>query len=323
MEKKDEVCELSRVKMPPTLSETEYVWLGEPIRGKVRDSYVKSGQRFLIATDRLSAFDRIITTVPGKGQVLTKMAQFWFEKTSHIVSNHMITVLDPNVIVGHEVDIVPIEVVVRGYLAGSAWRDYAEGKSVSGVMLPSGLSEFDRLPEPVVTPSTKASAGDHDEPISEEQILQEELVDENVWKYIRQKSLELFDYGSHEVASRGLVLVDTKYEFGVHQGRVVLADEIHTLDSSRFWIDDSLQDRRSKGIAPEMLDKEPVRRWLADKGFMGEGDVPVIDESYRARLMEHYRSCAEQIIGEAITLEDSEPIERIDTALKSYVFGES
>jgi phosphoribosylaminoimidazole-succinocarboxamide synthase len=303
-------------RVPPVLSQTDFAWLGEPIRGKVRDSYVVGSKRILIATDRLSAFDRIVTSVPGKGQVLTQMARYWFEKTCEIVPNHMISMPDPNVIVGHEMNIIPIEVVVRGYLAGSGWRDYAKHGTVSGVELPTGLLEFDKLPEPIITPSTKALQGDHDEPIAEAQIVRDGIVDTKVWRYIREKALELFEFGSRDVSSRGLVLVDTKYEFGLLDGKVVLADEIHTLDSSRFWVAGSLDERKREGLPPAMLDKEPVRRWLAERGFSGEGDIPEIGEDYCQWLMEHYRSCAEQIIGEEVSFNLAEPVARIESALR-------
>lgn len=306
-------------RVPPVLSQTDFTWLGEPIRGKVRDSYVLGSKRILIATDRLSAFDKFIACVPGKGQVLTQMARYWFEKTCEIVPNHMISMPDPNVIVGHEMNIIPIEVVVRGYLAGSGWRDYGKHGTVSGVVLPKGLLEFDKLPEPIITPSTKALQGDHDEPIAEEQIMQAGIVDREVWRYIREKAIELFEFGSRIVSSRGLVLVDTKYEFGLLDGKVVLADEIHTLDSSRFWVAESLDERRRQGLPPAMLDKEPVRRWLAERGFSGEGEIPEIDQGYCQWLMEHYRSCAEQIIGEEVSLNLAEPVSRIESALRALL----
>lgn len=301
---------------PFALDATNFTWFGEPIRGKVRDCYVWGSKRVLIATDRLSAFDRVIAEIPAKGQVLTRMATYWFDKTKSIIPNHVLDVPDPNVIVAREVSIVPVEVVVRGYLTGSAWRDYRAGKSVSGVVLPPDLAEFDKLPTPIVTPSTKASRGEHDIPISEAAIIKQAIVTPDVWQYIRKKALELFEYGTTELEDRGLVLVDTKYEFGILDGEVVLADEIHTLDSSRFWIQESLNARRTKGLPPEMLDKEPIRRWLADHGFTGEGEIPVLDEDYRRRLMLHYINCASKIVGEDIIINTENPLVRIERALR-------
>lgn len=304
--------------IPITLDTTNFEWLGEPIRGKVRDCYVCGSKRILIATDRLSAFDTVITEVPGKGQVLTRMAKYWFDKTNAIIPNHVLDVPDPNVIIAQEVSIIPIEVVVRGYLAGSAWRDYCVGKAVSGVVLPPDLAQFDKLATPIVTPSTKAVQGEHDTPISEASIVEHGIVSHDIWQYIRSKALELFALGSAEVESRGLVLVDTKYEFGMLGGEVVLADEIHTLDSSRFWIRESLKSRKSEGLPPEMLDKEPIRRWLAESGFTGEGEIPEVDEQSRQRLMRHYIDCASKIIGEAIVINTEHPLVRIEKALRSF-----
>lgn len=319
MEREEKNSNTMAGSLPPTLDATNFRWLGEPIRGKVRDCYVRDSKRILIATDRLSAFDRIITEVPAKGQVLTRMAKYWFDKTNTIIRNHLLAVPDPNVIVAREVSIIPIEVVVRGYLTGSAWRDYSSGKTVSGIVLPPGLEEFDKLPTPLVTPSTKALQGEHDSPISENAILEQGIVASDVWRYIRTKALELFAYGSAEVESRGLILVDTKYEFGMLNNEVVLADEIHTLDSSRFWIRESLKTRMAKGLPPEMLDKEPIRRWLTEQGFSGEGAIPVVDEGYRQQLMQHYIECASKIIGEDISISPENPLVRIEKALRDLV----
>jgi phosphoribosylaminoimidazole-succinocarboxamide synthase len=302
--------------LPPTLATTNFTWLGEPIRGKVRDCYVRDSKRILIATDRLSAFDKIITEVPAKGQVLTRMAKYWFDRTNTIIRNHVLGMPDPNVIVAREAHIIPVEVVVRGYLTGSAWRDYSSGRPVSGIVFPSGLAEFDKLPTPIVTPSTKAHQGEHDTPISEAAIVEHGIVAPDVWRYISSKALELFSFGSTEVEKRGLILVDTKYEFGLLDGEVVLADEIHTLDSSRFWIRESLKTRRSEGLPPEMLDKEPIRRWLAECGFTGEGEIPKVDEEYRHQLMRHYIDCASKIIGEDIIISTEDPLVRIERALR-------
>jgi len=302
------------------LDGTQFSWLGERYQGKVRDCYVRDAQRVLIATDRLSAFDRVLTTIPGKGQVLTQMAMYWFEKTQSIVPNHVIACPDPCVMVVREVSIIPIEVVVRGFLAGSAWRDYEAGRPISGITLPPGLREFDQLEEPIVTPATKAAVGSHDLPISERELIDRRLVSEAVWSQVREIALALFECGRQEVEKRGLLFVDTKYEFGILDGRVVLADEIHTLDSSRFWVKESYESLRREGKAPEMLDKEPIRRWLMDRGFMGEGEPPTIPDTYRLELREYYRSSAARITGGDIALDDSEPLSRIESNLRSY-FG--
>lgn len=304
--------------MPQALEETNFPWLGERYVGKVRDSYVRDGKRVLIATDRLSAFDRIITTVPGKGQVLTRLAKYWFDRCSSIVEHHVIAVPDPCVMIGREVSIVPIEVVVRGYLAGSAWRDYVAGRPVSGVSLRPGLREFQKLEKPILTPSTKEAFGKHDVPIAESDIVARGIVKAEMWERIRETALRLFKLGTDELEGRGLLFADTKYEFGVLDDRLVLADEIHTLDSSRFWVAQSYESRLSTGDSPEMLDKEPIRRWLMERNFKGEGTIPSIPDEYRRELVRHYTSSFQKITGTDITLDLSSPHERIERNLREY-----
>lgn len=301
------------------LEGTNFSWLGERYAGKVRDSYSRNGQRFLIATDRLSAFDRIITTVPLKGQVLTQLAKFWFDRFEGTVRHHVLAVPDPCVMVAREVSIVPVEVVVRGFLAGSAWRDYSAGNLISGVRLPAGLKEFDELAEPIITPSTKEPLGNHDLPIAETEVVSRGLATAAVWEQIRSTALSLFTTASRELRSRGLIFVDTKYEFGLLDDQVILADEIHTLDSSRFWVSGSYEERLSAGQAPEMLDKEPIRRWLMERGFKGDGELPVINDQYRAELTEHYTSSFERITGTPFCGDMSDPALRIEQNLKRYI----
>ena len=305
-------------RLAPALSDTQFDWIGSRYAGKVRDSYVRGDHRVLIATDRLSAFDRILTTVPGKGQVLTQLAHYWFKRSSRVAENHVIAVPDPCVMIGREVSIIPIEVVVRGFLAGSAWRDYSNGSPISGVKLPTGLCEFDQLSEPIVTPSTKEAMGQHDMPISETEIIKRGIVTPQVWEEVRGLALALFSMAARELSQRGLLFADTKYEFGLLDGRVVLADEIHTLDCSRFWVADSYDLRRREGDAPEMLDKEPIRRWLIERGFRGEGEVPVIPDSYRAELTSHYAKSYERMTGEVCSLDLSPPNDRIERNLRAY-----
>ncbi len=304
--------------LPTALESTDFRWLGRKYAGKVRDSYVHGDERILIATDRLSAFDRILTTVPLKGQVLTQMAQYWFERVSSFMEHHIVAMPDPCVVVAREVSIIPIEVVIRGYLAGSAWRDYDAGKAVSGVRLPSGMKQFEPLPTPLVTPSTKEAVGSHDTPISEHEIVERGIVSAPIWEQVRSKALQLFSVASAELAARGLIFVDTKYEFGLVGGSVVLADEVHTLDCSRFWLARSYQERLSAGEAPEMLDKEPIRRWLMDRGFQGEGEPPLIDDEYRAELMTHYTKSFELITGKTFVPDTQLPLERIERNLRNY-----
>lgn len=304
--------------IPQALLTTNFDWLGTRYQGKVRDSYIRGDTRVLVATDRLSAFDRPISSVPGKGQILTRMAEYWFQRTRSVVANHVIAVPDPCVVVAREVSIIPIEVVVRGFLAGSAWRDYKAGRAVSGVMLAPGLQEFDQLPTPIITPSTKEAVGSHDQPIAESEIVARGVVAATVWEQVRELALTLFSLGTRELEERGLLFVDTKYEFGLVGDTVVLADEIHTLDCSRFWVKDTYDAKRAQGEAPEMLDKEPVRRWLMARGFSGEGPVPLVSDEYRLELRRYYKESAERIIGTPIALDDSEPLSRVERNIRQY-----
>lgn len=282
--------------------------IGTRHEGKVRDSYVRGGRRCLIATDRLSCFDVVVTTVPHKGAVLTALANYWFSRTAELVPNHVVAIPDPNCMVVQNCEILPVEVVVRAYLTGSAWRDYEAGRLISGVKLPSGMRADERLVTPILTPSTKAERGAHDAPISEHEIVTTGLVDAQVWDQVRSYALQLFEYGSRELATRGLILVDTKYEFGLLDGKVVLADEIHTLDSSRFWVADEYEERFSRGVPQRMLDKEPVRQWLLTQGFKGDGPIPHFSDTHRLEIMEHYLNAYHRLTG-SVFRPASEPFE--------------
>ena len=309
-------CSLSdddlKAQLKYVLESTDLSALGEKYEGKVRDSYVSDGVRYLVTSDRLSCFDVVLTSVPFKGQVLNQIAVDWFKRADDIISNHLIDVPHPNVMAVREVEIIPIEVVVRGYVAGSAWRDYEAGKPVSGITLPEGLKMSERLPEPLLTPSTKAERGEHDEPISEDDIIKQNLVEKKTWHEVREKALALFAMGQKRAAEQGLILVDTKYEFGLLAGKVVLADEIHTLDSSRYWIESSYQEHFAAGEPPRMVDKEPTRQWLLSKGYKGNGAPPAFTDEHRIKLARHYISSFEQITGTTFSGE----VEDINQALK-------
>ncbi len=242
--------------------------LGPPTRGKVRDVYDLADNRMLlVATDRLSAFDRVLGCVPFKGQVLTEVSTWWFGQLAPLVNHHQLAMIDPNAVVGRRCHTVPVEVVVRGYLTGvtstSLWPRYRDGaRELYGLRLPDGLSFNDALPVPLITPTTKAEAGAHDEPISAADVVRTGLVSAARWTEIEQVSLALFRRGGELAAEAGLTLVDTKYEFGIDDDdRLTLIDEVHTPDSSRFW-------RAGTG---EHLDKELVRRWYAEQGYRGDG----------------------------------------------------
>ncbi|MHA2472571.1 MAG: phosphoribosylaminoimidazolesuccinocarboxamide synthase, partial [Promethearchaeota archaeon] len=218
-----------------TLEETDFQNLGSLYRGKVRDNYIKDDKRIIIATDRLSAFDRVITTIPFKGQMLNQVSSFWFEKTQGIVNNHIIEIPDPSVSVVHQCETLPVEIIVRAYITGTAWRNYVKGEHTSGIVLPTGLMKNQKLDEILVTPSTKAVSG-HDIYISKEQIINDKMVNRDVYNEMEEAAIKLFQYGQEFCQRNGLILVDTKYEFGLKDGNLLVIDEIHTQDSSRFWI---------------------------------------------------------------------------------------
>jgi len=284
-------------QLSKTIDKVNFDEPGEVYSGKVRECLIQDNLRTLITTDRLSCFDKVITTVPFKGKVLNDLAVFWLDKTTHIVKNHLLDGSIPNTMKAVNAQVLPIELIVRGYLTGSAYRDYKAGKAISGIKLPDGLAQYHKFETPLITPSTKAEMGEHDMPISEAEILETKLVPQDLWNQIKDVSLKLFDYGSKEVAKRGLILVDTKYEFGLVNGELVLVDEIHTLDSSRYWKADSYPSALKGESDPIMLDKEPMRQWLISKGYMGEGDVPEISDDLRVELSKHYINSYEIISG--------------------------
>lgn len=299
------------------LEESDFESLGRKYRGKVRDSYSRDGRRYLVATDRLSCFDRVVTSVPFKGEILTTLAAHWFKLTSDIIPNHIIDIPDPNVMYVKECEIIPIEIVVRSFLTGSAWRDYSECKAVSGVKLPPGLKANSKLPQVILTPSTKAPQGSHDEPISEAEILERGIVDKKLWSQVREVAMSLFALGEEVALKQGLLLVDTKYELGILDGKLILADEIHTLDSSRFWIKSSYPSRFESGEPPEMLDKEPTRQWLLSQGFKGDGPIPHFTDEHRVSIARHYIGAFEKISGLQFSSKSESVAERIERNLKS------
>lgn len=286
-----------KAQLKNVISDTNFTNIGERYQGKVRDTYQLGDKRILITSDRLSCFDVVVTTVPWKGAVLNQLAVYWLNKTRHLVPNHLISSPHQNVMISKNCKVVPIEVVVRGYLAGSGWRAYRDGKSVSGVNLPKGLTEFSKLSHPILTPSTKAKIGDHDEPISEEEIVSQKIVTKEQWEFIRTAALTLFSFATKEVAERGLILVDTKFEFGIIGDQILLVDEIFTLDSSRYWIYDSYESELKAGRPPIMLDKEPIRRWLLSQGYSGDGPIPAFSDEKRVEIAEHYLNAFRQITG--------------------------
>ena len=280
-------------------------------RGKVRDVLSRGGRAVLVASDRISAFDRVLSTVPWKGEILSRISSWWFRQTDDLVPNHLLpasatggrdsTALTGRAVAALRCDMIPAEVVVRGYLTGSAWRDYRAGARIAGlspsVKLPSGLRYCERFPAPLLTPSTKEAEG-HDRPATGEELVASGHVDAELWREIERAALALFRRGQELAASRGLILVDTKYEFGIAGGRLVVADEIHTPDSSRYWYADGYDARLSAGEHQRELDKETFRRWLVDRGFSGDGEPPKIDDAVRVETALRYADTYRAILGE-------------------------
>lgn len=281
-------------------------------RGKVRDSYdLADGRRIMIATDRQSAFDHVLAAVPFKGQVLTQTARFWFERTADLCKNHVVGYPDPNVVVGRRLSMLPIEMVVRDYLTGSTatsvWPMYAKGERVLyGHRLPDGMTKNQKLPATILTPTTKGAIGAHDVPITADAIVAQGLLGRAQWDELARLSLALFARGREIAGRNGLILVDTKYEFGVDgSGAIVLADEIHTPDSSRYWIAASYAERIARGEEPESLDKEFLRLWISARCDPYQEPIPDIPPETLVEFSGKYIRLYEQVTGE--TFQPAEP----------------
>jgi phosphoribosylaminoimidazole-succinocarboxamide synthase len=266
-------------------------------RGKVRDVIDAGDHLVMVTSDRISAFDRPLGEIPGKGEVLNQLALYWFEETSDLVENHILESLGPRSVAVNKAEMVPVEVVVRGYLTGSAWKEYAAGRSVPGLKVGPGMRAHQRLEVPQITPTTKAPVGEHDEPIDPEGILARGLCSPELWTKIEKTALKLFARGQEVLAQRGLILVDTKYEFGLVEGRLVLCDEVHTPDCSRFWFADDYEAAFAAGREPKKLDKEYLRNWLAGQGFTGHGPVPRIPAEVFEETKKRYVEAFERITG--------------------------
>ncbi|MEP1306891.1 MAG: phosphoribosylaminoimidazolesuccinocarboxamide synthase [Balneola sp.] len=272
--------------------ETKVEGLKPPYKGKVREVYDLGSEKLgIVVTDRISAFDYIMKqAIPFKGQILNQMAAFSFDKVKDIVSTHILDVPHPNVTIAKKCDPVPIEVVIRGYLTGHAWRTYNSGlRELCGVELPEGMKEHDKFPSPLLTPATKATEG-HDEDISEADILKRDIVDEKLWNEIREVAFKLFERGTEIAAKQGLILVDTKYEFGLYNGELTLIDEVHTTDSSRYFYSDGYEERQAQGEPQKQLSKEFLREWLMANNFQGlDGQVlPDLPDTFRMEVYDRY-----------------------------------
>lgn len=301
--------------IPDALLRTHIPELGERIEGKVRDIYLQDGKRVLVTTDRVSAFDQVLGAIPFKGQVLNQLSAWWFEQTTQIVANHVIAVPDPNVTIGAEAEALPVEVIVRGFITGvtstSLWTLYEQGVDRPyGLDLPSGLCKNDPLPEPVITPTTKATGGAHDERLTSEEVVENGLVEPDLWAEVQQAALAVFELGQQVAAAAGLVLVDTKYEFGLLDGKLALIDEIHTPDSSRYWIADSL----GSGD-PLNYDKEFLRLWFIEHGYRGDGPAPTMPAEFIAQVAGRYIDAYERLTGNNFEPGDQPTEARIRKAL--------
>ena len=287
-------------------------------KGKVRDTIDLGAELLIITSDRISAFDRILSTIPFKGEVLNKMALYWFEKTEDIIQNHMSKVISARTILVKKCEVLPVEVIVRGYLTGSAWRDYSAGKDVSGIKLPAGMKNNQKFDTPLLTPSTKAEIGEHDMPISSEEIVKTGLVDKKLWDQVEKAAFALFKRGTELAAKQGLILVDTKYEFGLLDGELILVDEIHTPDSSRFWYTSTYDELFRAGKNQKQLDKEFFRQWLIERGYMGDSECPEITDEVRIEIAKRYIDSFENISGKKLAGEsfDSEAEKKV---VQSYL----
>ncbi len=272
--------------------------------GKVRVSYAYGdGRRLFVTTDRLSAFDRVIAGVPYKGQVLNQLSAWWFERTGDVVANHVVDLPDPNVLVARAAQPLPVEVVVRGYITGvtttSLWRQYADGaRTIYGYHFSDGLRKNTELPSAIVTPTTKAEHGGHDEPLSPSDVTRKGLVAPDLWRTVESAALELFARGQEIARKSGLILADTKYEFGTTPaGELLLIDEVHTPDSSRYWVADTYEQRLSADEEPESLDKEVVRRALIDAGYDGNGAPPELASEVWEATSLRYIDAYERLTG--------------------------
>ena len=292
--------------------------------GKVRDCYIdkERGERIIVVTDRLSAFDAVVGTIPSKGQVLNQLATFWFEKTKHIAPNHMLRVPDPNVMIARECTPLPVELVMRSYLTGvtstSIWKAYEAGaRTFCGHAMADGMTKNQRLPAPILTPSTKAAKGDHDVSVSRAELLAMGRIEPALFDRAAALAAALFAEGQRHAAAQGLILADTKYEMGVApDGTLTVIDEIHTPDSSRYWYADDYESRFAAGEEPRSLDKEYVRRWLSGEAkWTGDGPPPVMPDEVRIEAARRYIASFELVTGTRFEPDTRDPVARIAQAL--------
>lgn len=306
--------------IPKVLETVNLKGFGKKYQGKVRDFYIKNGKRIIITTDRQSAFDRNLGLIPFKGQVLNLLSAFWFEKTKDIIANHMIFIPHPNIMIVHDCKPIPVEMVVRGYISGvtktSIWYSYEKGERlIYGIKFPNGLRKNQKLARPIITPTTHPLAGSavHDERLTRGEILKHKLISKKLYELMEKTSLALFERGTKICSRAGLILVDTKYEFGLYKNKLMLIDEIHTPDSSRFWIKKTYKERFTKGFEPENFDKEFLRLWFVKKGYRGEGVPPKMLPDFITQVAKRYIAVYEKITGKKFKSEFKDIIKSIQT----------
>lgn len=314
--------DLIEAQLGKTLEKTDFPTLGTKYEGKVRDCYTKNDLRTIVVTDRISAFDVVLGTIPFKGQVLNQIAAYWFDVTKHLASNHVVDLPDPTVMVATECQIIPVEFVMRAYLTGvtstSIWSHYSKGvRRFCGHDLPDGMRKNQKLDRPILTPSTKAAKGGHDESVSRDEILGLGVLSASEFDRAAEMCARVFAFGQSLTAQRGLILVDTKYEIGRRaDGSLCFVDEIHTPDSSRYWYADDYSARFDQGEEPRGLDKEYVRRMLVAQGYQGDGTPPPLSNELRCEAARRYMALYELITGREFIPNFEEPATRIRRNLK-------
>lgn len=293
--------------------------IGKKYTGKVRDVYDLNDKLLIITTDRISAFDSVLGEIPFKGEILNNLSLFWFEQTKDIIPNHIIKKVSENGVLVKKCKILPIEIIVRGYLTGGGWREYSKTGSISGVKLQAGLKKDTKFDTPILTPTTKEAEG-HDMPISVDEIIKQGIIEEKLMRRIEDTAIKLFKRGQEVVAKNNLILVDTKYEFGLlDDGSLIVADEMHTSDSSRFWYLDSYKELFDKGLEQKMLDKEYLRQYLLSIGYSGDGDKPVIPFEVVLGVLERYLTAYNKITGKIYNIKNYDAINALDIAVESLI----
>ncbi|MFL2944190.1 MAG: phosphoribosylaminoimidazolesuccinocarboxamide synthase [Candidatus Poseidoniales archaeon] len=317
--------DLIKQQLEYALEGTNFDDQGELYKGKVRDNYINEDTITMVTTDRISAFDKVLGTVPFKGQALVELADWWFGETADIVANHIIKRPHPNVWKVKRCEPIQVEMVVRGYLTGvtstSAWTAYQKGdRNFCGNELPEGMRKNEAFPEPIITPSTKAAQGEHDESVAPSELYKRGAVDPGLYKELARISMRLYERGVSRAADHGMIFVDTKYEFGISNGKIMLMDEVNTPDSSRYWMKEDYEARFEKGEEPRKLDKEYVRTWLSEQGFTGKGKPPKLTDEIRVEASARYMEVVEKFTGEPMQLDVGPVDESIYSILNPFAY---